>query len=142
MDISSEVANFHVRTDSKNLVTMAKKIFTCTKNDPHDFNIAKGLVQEELMILLIQTENCLEDCLTNAGKLLAVDIHSDFRTFVAQKVSCSIGCKAFLLSLSADSSSEPVLVDVLCELVEEVLVDGPCELDVDRDWRGNVGTGS
>ena len=34
-------------------------------------------------------------------------------------------------SLSADSSPELVLVDVLCELVEVVLVDGPCELDVD-----------
>ena len=62
--------------------------------------------------------------------------------FMAHKVSCSIGCKTFLPSLSADSSSELVLVDVLCELVEEVLVDGPCELDVDRDSRGNVGTGS
>ena len=55
-------------------------------------------------------------------------------------------------SLSADSSSELVLVDVLCELVEVVLVDGPCELVVDRicppvvsrlapDWRGSTGTG-
>ena len=71
----------------------------------------------------------MEDCLTNARKLLAVDIHSDFRTFVAHKVSYSIGCKTFLLSLSADSSSELVLVDVRCELVE-VALDGSCELDV------------
>ena len=35
-------------------------------------------------------------------------------------------------SLSVDSSSELVLVDGLSELVEVVLVDGPCELDVDR----------
>ena len=32
--------------------------------------------------------------------------------------------------MSADSSSGLVPVDVLHELVEEVLVDGPCELDV------------
>ena len=35
-------------------------------------------------------------------------------------------------SSSVDSSSELVLVDVLCELVEVVLVDGPWELVVDR----------
>ena len=52
-----------------------------------------------------------------------------------------------------DSFSELVLVDVLCELVEVVLVGGPCELDVDRicppvvfppqapDWRGSTGIG-
>ena len=44
-------------------------------------------------------------------------------------------------SSSADSSSELVLVDVLWRLVEVVLVDGPCELDVDPDWRGSTGTG-
>ena len=43
--------------------------------------------------------------------------------------------------LSAGSSSELVLVHVLCELVEVVLVDEPCELDVDPDWRGGTGTG-
>ena len=43
--------------------------------------------------------------------------------------------------MSADSSSELILVDVLCELVEVVLVDGPCELDVDPDCRGSTGTG-
>ena len=37
-------------------------------------------------------------------------------------------------SLSVDSSSELVLVDGLCELVEVVLVDGHCELVVDPDW--------
>ena len=35
-------------------------------------------------------------------------------------------------SSSVDSSSELVLVDVLCEHVEVVLVDGPWELVVDR----------
>ena len=52
--------------------------------------------------------------------------------------------------LSVDSSSELLLLDVLCELVEVVLVDGPCELVVDRicppvvspllepDWRGST----
>ena len=43
--------------------------------------------------------------------------------------------------MSADSSSELVLVDVPCELVEVVLVDGPYEMDVDPDWRANTGTG-
>ena len=34
------------------------------------------------------------------------------------------------------------MVDVLCELVEVVLVDGPCDLDdVNREWRGDVGVG-
>ena len=52
-----------------------------------------------------------------------------------------------------DSSSELVLVDVLCELVEVALVGGLCELGVDRicppivspllapDWRGSTGIG-
>ena len=43
--------------------------------------------------------------------------------------------------MSAESSSVLVLVDVLCELVEVVLVNGPCELDVDPDCRGDTGTG-
>ena len=47
----------------------------------------------------------------------------------------------WIVIVSADSSSELVLVDVLCQLVEVVLVDGPCELDVDPDWRGDTGTG-
>ena len=45
------------------------------------------------------------------------------------------------VSLVVDLSSELVLVDVLCELVEVVLVDGPRELDVDPDWRAGTGTG-
>ena len=55
--------------------------------------------------------------------------------------------------MSVDSTPELVLVDVLGELVEVVLVDGPCELVVDRicppivspplapDWRGSTGAG-
>ena len=44
-----------------------------------------------------------------------------------------------LSSLLVDSSSELVLV--LCEPMEESLVDRPCNLDMDPEWRGSPGTG-
>ena len=55
--------------------------------------------------------------------------------------SCTLYCWARCFFSVSVSSSELVLVDVLRELVEVVLVDGPCELDVDPDWRGNTRTG-
>ena len=55
--------------------------------------------------------------------------------------SCTLYCWArfsFSVLVFVDSSSELVLVDVLCELVEVVLVDGPCELVADPGWRGST----
>ena len=52
---------------------------------------------------------------------------------------CTLYCGArFSFSVSVIIVSGFI---VLCELVEAVLVDGPCELDVDPDWRGGTDTG-
>ena len=44
MDISGEVANIHMRTDAKNLVTTARTIHLPEhkENHPHDLYVAKG----------------------------------------------------------------------------------------------------
>ena len=43
MDLSGEVANIHMRTDAKNLVTTARTIHLPEQgNHPHDLYVAKG----------------------------------------------------------------------------------------------------
>ena len=44
MDISGDVAEIHMRTDVKNLVTTARTIqlLRAEGNNPHDFHVAKA----------------------------------------------------------------------------------------------------
>ena len=49
MDISGEVANIHMRTSAKNLVTTARTIHLPEpkRNHPHDFYVSKGSLFRE-----------------------------------------------------------------------------------------------
>ena len=91
MDVSSEVANLHMRSDAKNLVTTARTIHLPEQKETiqHVSILRQEACSGSIHDLAhIPTENCLADCLTKAsakadnlftgvqtGKLLDVDIH-------------------------------------------------------------------
>ena len=106
MDISGEIANIHMRTDAKNLVTTARTIHVLEQKEtiPHDFYVAKGHD-----LAHTPTSNCLEDCVTKSsakadklitavktGKLLDVDIRADFRTLMERKAFLSTWCRTLM----------------------------------------------
>ena len=112
MDISGEVANLHMRTDAKNLVTTAKTIHLPEQKETiHMISMLRkdacsGSIHD---FVHIPIQNCLADCLTKAsakadnpitavqtGMLLNVDIHLDFRTLIEHKAFLSTWCKTFL----------------------------------------------
>ena len=95
---SSEVANFHMRTDAKNLVTTARTIHLPEQRETiHIFSMLRkeacsGSIHD---LAPIPSQNRLADCLTKAsakannlitavktGRLLDVDTHPGFRTLV------------------------------------------------------------
>ena len=96
MDISGEIANLRMRTDAKNLVTTARTNHLPERKET--IHMISMLPKEAYSgsthdLAHIPTENCLADCLTKdsakadnpitavkTGKLLYVDIHTDFRT--------------------------------------------------------------
>ena len=112
MDISSEVANIHMRTDAKNLVTTAKTIHLPEQQKTiHMISILRkeacsGSVHD---LAHIPTRNCLADCLAKAsakadnlvsavktGRLQDVDIHPDFRALMEHKAFLSTWCRTFM----------------------------------------------
>ena len=101
MDLSGEVANIHMRTDAKNLVTTARTIHLPEQKETiHMISMLRkeacsGSMQD---LAHIPTQNCSADFLTNAsakadnlitavktGKLFDVDIQPDFRTLMEHK---------------------------------------------------------
>ena len=112
MDISGEVANLHIRTDAKNLVTTARTIHLPDRNETiHMISVAKGSLPQEVFMILahIPTQNCLADCLTKTsakagnlitavqtGKLLDVDIQPVVQTLMVHKAFLSTWCRKFM----------------------------------------------
>ena len=105
MDLYGEVAQIHMRTDAKNLVTSARTIHLLEQQETiHMVSMLRkeacsGSIHD---LAHIPTQNCLADCLTKAsakadslitvvqtGNLLDVDIHLDFRTMMERKASLS-----------------------------------------------------
>ena len=101
MDISGEIANIHMRTGSKNLVTTARTIHLPKRKETiHMISLLRkgacsGCIHD---LAHFPTQECLTDCLTKAAinadnlitavktrKLLDVDIRPDFRTLVDHK---------------------------------------------------------
>ena len=103
MDISGEVANIHMRTDAKNLVTTARTIHLPEQMETiHMSSVLRkeacsGSIHD---LAHIPTQNCLADCFTRApakaGKLITavktrrlidvdVDIHPNFRTLMERR---------------------------------------------------------
>ena len=134
MDISSEVANIHMRTDAKNLVTTAKTIHLLRKE------ACSGSIHD---LAHIPTQNCLADCLTKAsakadnlitavqtGKLLEldVDIHPDFRNLMEHKVFLSTLCKTFLHTREKEvyflNTLKISLAPILQEELFQVMIEG------------------
>ena len=103
MDLSGDVANIHMRTDAKNLVTTASIIHLPEQKETiHMISmLRKEACSGSLHDLVhVSTQNFLSDCLTKASakadnwitagetrKLLDVDIHPDFRTLMEHKAS-------------------------------------------------------
>ena len=103
--IRCEVANVHMRIDAKNLVTTPRTIHLPDQKET--IHLISILRKEACSISIrdlahIPTQNCLAECLTKAsakadnlitavqtGKLLDVDIHSDFRTLMEHKAFLS-----------------------------------------------------
>ena len=105
MDIYGEIANTHMRTDAKNLITTARTNHLPEQKETiHMISMLRkeacsGSIHD---VAHIPTQNCLADCLTNAsakadilitavtsGKVLEVDIHPDFRTIMEHKAFLS-----------------------------------------------------
>ena len=112
MDLSGEVANIHMRTDAKNVVTTVRTIHLLEQKETiHMISMFRkeacsGSIHD---LVHIPTKNCLADCLTKAsakadnlntavqtGNLLDVDIHPAFGSLLEHKALLSTWCKTFL----------------------------------------------
>ena len=112
MDISSEVANIHMTTHAKNLITTARTIHL--REQKETIHMIYMLRKEAssgsiLDFAHIPTQNCLADCLTKAsakannlitavktGRLLDVDIHPDSRTPIKDMAFFTTWCRTFM----------------------------------------------
>ena len=107
MDSSSEVANLHMRTDARNLVTAARTIHVLEQKETiHRISLLREEASSGSIHGLAHspTQNCLADCFTKCSakadnlitavqtrKLLVVDIHPDFKTLMSTRPSCQPG---------------------------------------------------
>ena len=108
MDLSSEAAEIHMRTDAKNLLTTARTIHLLEQKET--VHMISGLRKKACSrsihdLAHITIESCLADCLTkssatadnlitllNTGRLLEVDVHPNFRTLIwSTRPSCLHG---------------------------------------------------
>ena len=112
MDMSGEIANIHMRTHGKNLVTTARMIHVLEQKETmHMISMLRKEVCSGSLhdLAHIPTQNCLADCLTKAlakadnlitavktGRLLDVDIHPNFRTLMEHKAFLSTRCRTFM----------------------------------------------
>ena len=112
MDISGEVANIHMRTDAKNLVTTARTFHLPEQKET--IHMISMLRKESCggsihVLAHIPTQNCMADLLTKAsaqahnlvtavktGRLLEADIHLDFRTLMEHKAFLSTWCRTLM----------------------------------------------
>ena len=112
MDISSDVANIHMRTDAKNPVTTARTIHLPEQKETIHmiYMLRKEACSGSIHDLAhIPTQNCLTDCLTKASakadnlitavktwSLLDVDIHPDSRTPMEDWAFLSTWCRTVM----------------------------------------------
>ena len=107
-----KIANIHMRTGAKNLVTSARTIHLPEQVETiHMISMLReeacsGSIHDNAHI---PTQNCLADCLTKAladaeklitavktGRLLDGDIHPEFRTPMEHKAFLSTWCRTFM----------------------------------------------
>ena len=111
MDISGEVADIHMRTDAKNLVTTARTIHLPEQKETiHMISMLRmeacsGSIHD---LAHIPTQNCVADCLTKSsamadnlitavktGRFVDVDVHPNFTTLMEHKAFLSTCCRTF-----------------------------------------------
>ena len=111
MDISGDVANIHMRTDAKNVVTTARTIHLPEQKETiHMISMLRRKARSGSIhdVAHIPTQNCLADCRTTASakednlitavktvEFLEVDIHPNFRTLMEQNTFLSTWCRTF-----------------------------------------------
>ena len=119
MDISGEVANIHMRTQAKNLVTKARTIHLPEQKETiHMISMFRkeacsGSVHD---LAHIPSQNCFADCLTKAsakadnlitavktGRLLDVGIHPNFQTLIEHKAFLSTWCRTCMHTREKDA---------------------------------------
>ena len=153
MDISGEVANIHMRTDAKNLVTTARTIHLHEQNETIHMTsmLRKEACSESIHDLAhIPNQNCLADCLSKASakadnliaavqtrKLLDVDIHPNFRTLVEHKAFSSTWCR----TLMHTTEKEVCFLNTLKISLAQTLQEGPFEVCGDSAYQGATGIG-
>ena len=101
MNMSREVAEFHIRTDAKNLVTTARTIHLPEQKEPsHMISMLRNEACSRSIHYLAHTstQNCLADCFSKSSakadnlitavktvRLLEVDVHPNFKTLMEHK---------------------------------------------------------
>ena len=137
MDMSGEIAEIHMWTDAKNLVTTARTIHLFEEKEI--IHMISMLRKEDSSgnihdFALISTQNSLADCLTKSSakadnlctavktrRYLEFDVHPNFRTLMEYKAFLSTCCTTFMykreikvfflstlkISLSSASREEP-----------------------------------
>ena len=112
MDVSGEVADIHMRTDAKNLVTTARTIHLL---EPKETIHMTTMLRKEACagsshdLAHISTQNCLADCLTKSSakagnlitavktvRILEVDVRPNFRTLMEHKDFLCTWCRTFM----------------------------------------------
>ena len=122
MNISGEIADIHMTTGAKNVVTTARTIHLPEQKETiHMISMLRkeacsGSIHD---LAHIPTQNCLADCLTKASakadnlitavktvELLEVDLHPNFRTLMEQNTFLSTWCRTFRHTREKDVSSQ------------------------------------
>ena len=112
MDMSGEVEEIHMTTDTKNLVTTARTIYLSERMETI---LMISLLRKEACsgsirdLAHIPTQHCLADCLTKSSakadnlntsvktrRLSDVDIHQILEHLLEHKASLSNGCRTFM----------------------------------------------
>ena len=142
MDISGEVANIHMRTDAKNLVTTARTIHLPEQEETIRMisMLRKGASSGSIdAVAHIPTQHCLADCLTEASakadnliiavktrRLLEVGIHPDFRTLMEHKAFSSTWCRTFMHIREKDVFFPECFEDFPCTIFKRRTL--PCDV--------------
>ena len=121
MDMSGEVAEIHMRTDAKNLVTTARTIHLLEqKETTHMISMLRNETCPASVhdFAHISTQNCLFVCLTKlsakADKLITavetvrlweVDVHPNFRTLMDDMAFLSTWYRTFMHTREKNASS-------------------------------------
>ena len=143
MDISDEVANIHMKTDARNLVTTATTIHLLEQKETIHMTsmLRKEACSRSIHDLAhIPTQNCSADCLTKSsakannlikavktGRLFEVDVHLKFCSLMAHKAFLFTWCTTCLHTRENDVFFLTTLKDSLAPDLREAPFHVMCE---------------